>query len=327
MQEMREVLEADERVERVDVYENPENLMKDIDRGEKDFDAIVMDIELEKEENGIEYVKEIFQKAPEIPLIYVTGYHDRYAQQIFLNDANLAEYLMKPLDKEILGQYLDKVCQKRAQKHMLSFSVKGKLHVIGADSVLYLESDNHRVLIHTKEQMYSVYDKLSNYQKQLPASFIQAASGTTAYNVGIDAQRAGLVIKNSNVDISLIGGRTVGIGAGNTSANAEGRLTVENSTVKSKIAPTAAYSANMYFTDIIDRDNNYFYEGEEEIEESTFDKIFMEGYKRYQGNDKVIIISSEPLSDYCNLMSEIRPESATSPIGLGYTRLCGFSGF
>lgn len=173
LREMQEILETDERVESVDVYENPENLMEDIDKGKTDFDAIFMDIELEKEENGIEYVKEIFRKAPEIPLIYVTGYHDRYAQQIFLNDANLAGYLMKPLDKEILGQYLDKICQMRIPKHMLSFSVKGKMHMIGADSVWYLESDNHRVLIHTEEQMYSVYDKLSNFQKQLPASFIQ----------------------------------------------------------------------------------------------------------------------------------------------------------
>ncbi len=131
----------------------------------------------------------------------------------------------------------------------------------------------------------------------------RAASGAEGYNVGIDAQRAGLVIKNSNVAISLIGGRTVGIGAGNTSANAEGRLAVENSTVKSIIAPTIIRGyANMYFTDIIDKDKNYFYvgEGEDEVKESTFDEIFEEGYKRYQGNAKVIIISSKPLNEYCN---------------------------
>lgn len=173
LQEMREALESDQRVGKVDVYEDPENLMEDIDKGEKAFDAIFMDIELEKEENGIEYVKEIFRKAPEIPLIYVTGYHDRYVQQVFLNEANLEGYLMKPLDREILGQYLDKISEKKSTKHMLCFSIKGKPYMIGADHILYLESDNHRVVIHTEEQTYSVYGKLSNIQKQLPASFIQ----------------------------------------------------------------------------------------------------------------------------------------------------------
>lgn len=42
-----------------------------------------------------------------------------------------------------------------------------------ADNVLYLESSNHRVLIHTEEDTYSVYDKLSNFFPQFPDSFIQ----------------------------------------------------------------------------------------------------------------------------------------------------------
>ena len=44
LREMQEILETDERVESVDVYENPENLMEDIDKGKTDFDAIFMDI-------------------------------------------------------------------------------------------------------------------------------------------------------------------------------------------------------------------------------------------------------------------------------------------
>ena len=64
LQEMKEILEADQRVEETVVYENPKKLLKDIEKGEKEFDAVFMDIEFEKEENGIQYVKEIFRKAP-----------------------------------------------------------------------------------------------------------------------------------------------------------------------------------------------------------------------------------------------------------------------
>ena len=106
-------------------------------------------------------------------MIYVTGYHDGYAQQIFLTAANLTGYLMKPLDKELLGQYLDKILEKKTPKNVITFSVRGKLHMIGADHVLYLESSNHRVLIHTEDKIYAVYDKLSNFYTQLPSSFIQ----------------------------------------------------------------------------------------------------------------------------------------------------------
>ena len=86
LQEITEVLEMDRRVEKVFVYENPQNLLKQIEKSEKDFDAIFMDIEFEQGENGIQYVKEIFRMVPEIQMIYVTGYHDKYIQQIFFAD-------------------------------------------------------------------------------------------------------------------------------------------------------------------------------------------------------------------------------------------------
>ena len=77
------------------------------------------------------------------------------------------------LDKEILSQYLDKICEKKEPKKIIRFSVRGKEHLVAADSVLYMESNNHRVIIHTEDNDYSVYDKLSNFHSQLPASFIQ----------------------------------------------------------------------------------------------------------------------------------------------------------
>ncbi|XCP84758.1 LytTR family DNA-binding domain-containing protein [Roseburia hominis] len=173
LQEMRELLEADQGVEEVVVYEKPEKLLEEIEKGEKEFDAIFMDIEFDREENGIQYVREIFREAPHIQLIYVTGYHDKYIQQIFLTDTNLTGYLMKPLDKELLSQYLDKIRERKTPKNVLTFSVRGKSYIIAADHVLYLESDNHRVFIHTEEGSYTVYDKLSNIHEKLPSSFIQ----------------------------------------------------------------------------------------------------------------------------------------------------------
>lgn len=173
LEEITEVLETDQRVGEVSVYENPENLLEEIGKKEKNFDAVFMDIEFEREQNGIQYVKEIFRITPEIQMIYVTGYHDKYIQQIFLSDANLTGYLMKPLDKEILGKYLDKISEKRKPRNMLTFSIRGKTYMIATDRILYLESNNHKVLIHTEEGVYSVYDKLSNIHKKLPSSFIQ----------------------------------------------------------------------------------------------------------------------------------------------------------
>lgn len=173
LREMENILETDTRVEEVDSYDTPEKLLKEIEENQKEFDAIFMDIEFGREINGIQYVKKIFQKAPHIQLVYVTGYHDRFAQHIFLSEANLTGFLMKPLDKKILDQYLDKISERQNPKKLLRFSVRRKEYFVLAENVLYLESSNHRVLIHTEEDTYSVYDKLSNFFPQFPDSFIQ----------------------------------------------------------------------------------------------------------------------------------------------------------
>lgn len=86
LREMENILETDTRVEEVDSYDTPEKLLKEIEENQKEFDAIFMDIEFGREINGIQYVKKIFQKAPHIQLVYVTGYHDRFAQHIFLSE-------------------------------------------------------------------------------------------------------------------------------------------------------------------------------------------------------------------------------------------------
>lgn len=45
LEEITEVLETDQRVGEVSVYENPENLLEEIGKKEKNFDAVFMDIE------------------------------------------------------------------------------------------------------------------------------------------------------------------------------------------------------------------------------------------------------------------------------------------
>ena len=49
LQEMKEMLEADKRVEVTVVYENPEKLLEEIESEKKTFDAVFMDIELDSE--------------------------------------------------------------------------------------------------------------------------------------------------------------------------------------------------------------------------------------------------------------------------------------
>ena len=173
LEETSRLLKEDSRVEEVTLYSDPEELLRDVEDHKKEFDAIFMDIEYDDKDNGIEYIKKVYQEAPQIQVVYVTGYHDRYSQHIFLSEANLTGYLTKPIDKELLYQYLDKICRKQETKKILRFSVRGKEHIILTDNIWFLESDNHKTLIYADDQVYSVYDKLDNFKDRLPSVFLK----------------------------------------------------------------------------------------------------------------------------------------------------------
>ena len=66
------------------------------------YDALLLDIDWEGEAGGMELAGQLQTLAPTLPIIYVTGYGERFAQQIFLHPANLSGYLPTPVDPGLL---------------------------------------------------------------------------------------------------------------------------------------------------------------------------------------------------------------------------------
>lgn len=172
LEELESLLKEDERVGEVVVFQDAQKLLQEVERLQF-FDAIFMDIELGNEKSGIQFAKQIFGIAPQIQLVYVTGYYEKYVQDVFLTEANLTGFLVKPVEREVLKQYLDKIYYRKAPRQVLQFSVRGREYLVATGSILYLESDNHKTNIHTEEQMYSVYDKLGNFIPKLPEAFLR----------------------------------------------------------------------------------------------------------------------------------------------------------
>ncbi len=173
LQEMESLLKRDDRVETIMLYEEPEALCADVRREWSRFDAVLMDIELGEDKTSFPYVQAISNVAPELPVIYVTGYNDRYAQLVFLTDTAPAGYITKPVSESILRQYLDRLVDKSRVAPALTFSQRGKELSVSPEQILYLESRNHAVVIRTGGGEFLVYEKLSSFSDRLPTFFIQ----------------------------------------------------------------------------------------------------------------------------------------------------------
>ena len=65
------------------------------------------------------------------------------------------------MQPDVLHRYLEKSRRRRSEKQYLTFFIRGKAFSLPTEKILYLESHNHTAEIHTDDETYVVYEKLS----------------------------------------------------------------------------------------------------------------------------------------------------------------------
>ena len=137
------------------------------------YDLILMDIFFpEEEEDGIAYAIKINHWLPETQFIYMTAYNDCYAEKIFWTNVNLCGYLLKPIRQNSLEILLEKARRKQIQEEeSIIFCYKNGIEAIRKKDIIYLESEAHKILIHTLQGDRIVYDKLDSYEQRLEKTF------------------------------------------------------------------------------------------------------------------------------------------------------------
>ena len=167
-----DMLQTMDDIEVVAGFTKASDLLKRIEAGEK-YDLILMDIFFpEEEEDGIAYAIKINHYLPETQFIYMTAYNDCYAEKIFWTNVNLCGYLLKPIQQNSLEILLEKARRKQIQEEeSIIFCYKNGIEAIRKKDIIYLESEAHKILIHTLEGDRIVYDKLDSYEQRLEKTF------------------------------------------------------------------------------------------------------------------------------------------------------------
>jgi len=166
-------------VESVEIHSEIEAFLSISDLYEKirngsNFNTVLMDIEWHGEQKGIEYASEIYKLSPKTKIIFVTGYPERYSQQIFLKNTNLKGFIQKPIDEKILLLNLikikDELILEENKKLVLKYN--GTVVAVDPDDILYIESKLHTATVHSISCKHICYEKLDVIKKRLPNYFI-----------------------------------------------------------------------------------------------------------------------------------------------------------
>lgn len=148
-------------------------------------DLIFLDIKMPKI-NGFEMLEVL----DESPLVIFTTAYDEYAIKAF--ESNAVDYLLKPFSKDRFLIALKKCIAAEKTKHFLSnpeasisidhnpFSDRivikhnGNILIIQTDDIIYIESYDDYVKIHTTNQCYVKKKTMNFYEKHLnPMKFIR----------------------------------------------------------------------------------------------------------------------------------------------------------
>lgn len=154
------------------VCSSPQFVLDEIANGNAP-DIVLMDIDLGIEKNGMDYAELLYKKSPRTRVVFVTAYTDKFVQDVFFRNANVAAFLTKPIQKDYLLNAVNKSADSEREKK-LSFQRRGMVISLSESEILYLESDRHYVNIYTTDgEGHSVQGKLSDYESSLSDTFVK----------------------------------------------------------------------------------------------------------------------------------------------------------
>ncbi len=171
--------------------------------GKMEHDLLFLDIEMKGDTSGMDGMSMAKQlRGMELDrqpvIIFVTGY-EKYVYDAF--DVDAFQYLLKPINEQkfaevfsrAAGQILSEAEQK---KKTLIIRCGSESRAIPLDSIYYLESRNHKVVLYLKEGELEYYAKIRDLEEELAGQFYRIHRGylvNLSYVEGYDKTEVTLV--------------------------------------------------------------------------------------------------------------------------------------
>lgn len=146
----------------IDLFSDGADLIKDYPEG---LDILLMDIMMEKMD-GLKAARLIRRRDERVILIFVTNMI-QYAIHGYSVDA--MDFIVKPVSYTGLKARLDRAIQKLRKNSCRHIEVRNSegVHSIAVSDICYLETYNHKTIIHTKDQAIFANSSLRSLEEAL----------------------------------------------------------------------------------------------------------------------------------------------------------------
>lgn len=171
--------------------------------GGMEHDLLFLDIEMKGATSGMDGMSMAKQlRGMELDrqpvIIFVTGY-DKYVYDAF--DVDAFQYLLKPINEQKFAEVFSRaagqiLAEAEQKKKTLVIQCGSESRAIPLDSIYYLESRNHKVVLYLKEGQLEYYAKIGDLEEELAGQFYRIHRGylvNLAYVEGYDKTEVTLV--------------------------------------------------------------------------------------------------------------------------------------
>lgn len=171
LKQVKKMLSGISLVRSVDCYSDPDIFLLMLQ--DKTYDAVLMDIDWNRNENGLDYAAKLYEICPYTRVIYMTAYGMNYVEDIFLNRANLSGFLKKPIVPEQLERNLQKLWKEHTDgSGRLLLHRQGSTLAVPFRDIWYLESSLHKTRVVLKSREYFCNERLTSLMEQLDKRFV-----------------------------------------------------------------------------------------------------------------------------------------------------------
>lgn len=160
-----------------DLFTSGEELLAE----ETSYDIYFLDICFKKKEknaqlDGMETARRLRGRTDAV-LIFITALQD-YVYEAY--DVEAFQYLLKPIDEEKFYRTLHRAVEKAEKRQAilpLLIRVNGRSLKIPIADIFYGESDGRKIILHTKDGVYTYYEKMELLEEKLGEGFFRSHRG------------------------------------------------------------------------------------------------------------------------------------------------------
>ena len=164
------------------------------------IDVVFMDLEFEDEsEDGILWLKKIRQVCPDIMVIILTAYENRYKEGY---EVRAFRFMTKPIIEKELFEYLYLCMEELQLNGYIPLMRRGIPHNIPLGSICYFAAQSGGSELWTRTDMYACEESLVHWEKTLPTDVFFRCHSKYIVNLGF-------VTGFENQMLTLVGGEKI----------------------------------------------------------------------------------------------------------------------